>query len=122
MTMQWFGPKRWGPACDDLVRVPIPVGMCCVHCEEPIGASDDGLMMLYVADSSTVSTVAWHWECHMRNIVGSVGHHLHKCSCYGGTEEDPPNMTRREAALAAVELYHVSRDVRWVRPDQGPHD
>jgi hypothetical protein len=48
----------------------------------------------------------WHRECMVRQVVGSVGHLQRRCPCYGGTETDPPEMTRREAARAACELYH----------------
>jgi hypothetical protein len=33
--------------------------------------------------------------------LGSVGHQKGTCSCHGGTEEDPPEMTKRQAAVAA---------------------
>ena len=42
-------------------------------------------------------------------VVGSVGHQLGRCSCFGGDEDDPPGMTVREAALAAVDLYERNR-------------
>lgn len=45
-----------------------------------------------------------HWECAARAVLGSVGHQQGRCGCYGGTEEDPPGMTRREAARAALAL------------------
>lgn len=55
-----------------------------------------------------------HYECAVRTAVGSIGHQLHKCSCYGGTEEDPPDMTKRQAAKAALELAFLLRDeVTW---------
>lgn len=50
-----------------------------------------------------------HRECLIRSVVGSVGHQLHKCSCYGGTEEDPPGMTKRQAAKAAVALWEAQQ-------------
>jgi hypothetical protein len=46
-----------------------------------------------------------HRECLVRMVVGSVGHQLRRCSCFGGGEEDPPGMTPREAARAALELF-----------------
>jgi hypothetical protein len=48
----------------------------------------------------------WHWECSMRAVIGGLNHQLGKCSCCGGTEPpDPPFMTPRQAALAAVEHF-----------------
>lgn len=48
-----------------------------------------------------------HRECLFRGVAGSVGHQLKKCSCYGGTEGDPPGMTPRQAAQAALNLYRA---------------
>lgn len=67
----------------------------CLRCEEPLsegGASRSG-------DT--------HQECLMRAVLGSLGHQRMRCSCFGGTEEDPPHMTKREAALAAVGYAYV---------------
>jgi len=65
----------------------------------------------------------WHRECLMRNILGSVGHQRGECSCCGGEGPgDPPDMTKREAAKAAVveyakkeqkaDLYDMSQNAR----------
>ena len=43
-----------------------------------------------------------HEECAIRSVIGSVGHQRKQCSCYGGTEEDPPGMTKRQAARVAM--------------------
>lgn len=45
-----------------------------------------------------------HYECAFRSIMGSVAHIQRRCSCFvaGSEAEDPPGMTRRQAALAAV--------------------
>ena len=54
----------------------------------------------------------YHIECMARIVLGSVGHQLQRCHCYGGTEEDPPGMSVREAAKAAYDLglrIHVVR-------------
>jgi len=50
-----------------------------------------------------------HHECQMRLVVGSVAHIERRCGCYvaGSTESDPPHMTLREAARAALVLYNV---------------
>lgn len=73
---------------------------CCPYCEEPIGPFDltDGIT--YNGEPARA-----HWECAARAVLGSVGHLNKKCSCYGGHEEDPPGMTKREAARAALHLY-----------------
>lgn len=46
-----------------------------------------------------------HPECTFRAVCGSVAHIEGRCSCFvpGSTETDPPGMTKRQAARAAVE-------------------
>ena len=48
-----------------------------------------------------------HRECGFRTSVGSVAHLLRRCNCYklGSTLSDPPDLTKREAARAAYELF-----------------
>lgn len=52
----------------------------------------------------------FHRECFIRQTCGSLGHVRKVCPCYGGNEEDPPGMTRREAAKAVAEF--IDRDLR----------
>jgi hypothetical protein len=92
------------PADPDIARSQTPVGEPCLRCEEPIAPGDSGYTMPYVAEGG-VAERALHRECFLRGVVGSVGHQQRRCSCYGGTLEDPPGLTRREAAAAAVRLY-----------------
>jgi hypothetical protein len=54
-----------------------------------------------------VASVAVHMECFIRSVVGSVGHQMQQCHCYGGTVDDPPNMSKREAARAAYRLSEL---------------
>ena len=44
-----------------------------------------------------------HEECSARAVLGSVGHLLGLCSCHGGpgTYDDPPGLTKRQAARLA---------------------
>jgi hypothetical protein len=82
----------------------------CLHCDEPVTGDD------IVAGASTHQPLmkadgtcdfrGLHRECEGRMVFGSVGHQLGRCSCRGcdGTMEDPPGMTKREAARAAVDL------------------
>jgi hypothetical protein len=74
----------------------------CPHCGEDILPWEDQI-------SSNGGALPWHRECLLRSVVGSVGHQLGRCSCYGGDEDDPPGMTPREAARAAVELFERTR-------------
>jgi len=66
----------------------------CIYCHEPIHIDD-----------RTLGQPPSHMECGLRMALGSVAHVRRRCGCYvpGSTEEDPPGMTRRQAAKAAVE-------------------
>lgn len=81
---------------------------CCLFCGEPLvyeepedEHEDDGPL----ADAAN----ALHRECRIRMQVGSVGHQNRRCSCFGGADEDPPDMTLRQAAQAAADLWQERR-------------
>lgn len=105
---EWFGPASWGaPICEG-PRVDIPVGQPCLYCQEAIGKGDCGVMMPVAKVGRTTyigSREAIHRECEIRNVIGSVGHQTRKCRCFGGNESDPPGMTKRQAAIAACEVF-----------------
>lgn len=79
--------------------------MTCVHCLEPILPGEGSRCVAHV-----------HVECGFRLACGSVGHIRQRCSCYGGTEEDPPHLTTRAAAMAAMSEWTV----RHLEPADGP--
>jgi len=60
-----------------------------------------------VLDNEWIGTPEFHRECEFRLIAGSVAHLLRRCSCYvpGSEESDPPDMSLRQAARAAFELW-----------------
>lgn len=91
--------------------------MTCIWCHEEVlpGEGPPSLPKLTglaaqtqggVVDGEQVTQENVHKECLIRMVSGSKGHILKKCSCYGGTEEDPPEMTLRQAAVAAAEAYY----------------
>lgn len=94
-----------------LLRVAVPVGALC-WCGEPIEAEDAG----YVAGSMVA-----HLDCRQAQLVGSVGHQLRLCACFGGTLEDPPGLSPRDAARAAVAVADAFKilpediAMRWLR-------
>jgi hypothetical protein len=49
----------------------------------------------------------YHRECVIRIVVGSAAHQLGDCTCSGGRREDPASMTKRQAAVLAVETYEM---------------
>jgi hypothetical protein len=69
----------------------------CVHCDEPV----------LPGEAHPYHTPPAHIECVLLAVLGSVAHLQRRCWCYvpGSEEGDPPGMTRREAALAAVALH-----------------
>lgn len=99
--MKAFGDLNWAVELD---RIDTPVGEKCIFCEEPIVEGDVGVVMPFLGVDEETNIVPQHKECVLRGIFGSVGHQKKTCSCFGGTEEDPPGMTKREAAKAAAKL------------------
>lgn len=95
----YFGPPAYRKEWE--TQVATPVGQPCTDCHEPIHHGDIG----------TISTGLGveHYECRMRAVVGSVAHSEGRCSCFvpGSTEGDPPGLTAREAAHAALRAYHL---------------
>jgi hypothetical protein len=65
----------------------------CAHCGELI--------------EGPTRTEGLHDECAFRLAAGSLGHLQRICSCYvpGSIVGDPPGMTARQAAQAALEHY-----------------
>jgi hypothetical protein len=83
----------------------------CVHCEEPV---EDW-------DQCHAFMEPMHHACGFRAVAGSVAHIQKRCGCYvaGSKEEDPPGMTKRQAAEAALEAYLLNPDMqpeppRWL--------
>lgn len=104
--MQYFGPDlairvgTWKSAVD------IPVGLSCLFCKEMIGLSDSGIMMPHIISQTETKVEPWHLECHQRAIFGSVAHQKDECNCSSQhTTEPPDEMTKRQAARAAVQFY-----------------
>ena len=103
--MKAFGPPHANPG---LPTCPVPVGEKCMWCEEVFVEGDKGFMLGYSGPPGDErDTAPFHRECHIRQIVGSVGHLQKRCHCHGGTAEDPEGMSKRQAALAAVNLYLI---------------
>ena len=50
----WFGTSWGAPFCRDMPRVPVPIGGACLHCEEPIGIDDSGVVTPLI-DGDTVT-------------------------------------------------------------------
>ena len=100
--MRWFGTSWGAPLNEDCPQVPVPVGAMCLWCSEIVAEHETGV----IYSNGPVA----HFECFLRQTYGSVGHQRGLCSCNGGpgTMNDPPDMTKRQAARAAV--YEFERN------------
>src|SRR6267154_2163778 len=101
-TLMAFGPPH---AASDIETCPVPVGETCIWCNEQFIEGDKG----FVDAGGTPQ----HRECWFRSIFGSVGHQKRTCSCFGGSEDDPPGMSKRQAAIAACEFNETLRRGEW---------
>lgn len=101
--MTWFGASWGSPLNEFCEQQGTPVGEPCLHCEEPIERWASGVVLTCIQQQAgTRRRRPQHLECFLRGILGSVGHLQRRCSCYGGQDEDPPNLSKRDAARAAV--------------------
>lgn len=111
--MRWFGDAYGAPYEADTPHAPTPVGDPCAWCDEAIQEGDSGLLVPMFGTGPSVER-AYHYDCHLRGIVGGVNHLLGNCACCGGTEmPDPPDMSRREAARRAVLTWRRLDAERW---------
>lgn len=112
----WFGETWNAPMCDPTMHVETPVGSLCLQCEEEIGERDRGVTMPYLGLGANVHQAAVHLECHLRSILGGALCADGTCqNCgdgTGGAISDPPGLTAREAAIAAV-AAHERKDGRF---------
>lgn len=115
--MEWFGPHPFGLACEEVPRVDTPTGVC-AWCDEGFTPEDSGYTIPYMGvETSPVTTLAYHAPCWQRQLIGSAGHLLQQCSCFGGTLEDPPGLSKREAAVAAVGVWRLLHEVGKSDPE-----
>lgn len=103
--MQWFGPRPFGPICEPSQERAIPVGQMCLWCDEEIVPGDSGFLAVAI-DDEVARRKAWHRECFLRTLSGSIAHVEKRCSCFGGTDpEHEPHFSKREEAQIAVRLW-----------------
>lgn len=112
--MQWFGESWGAPFNETTPHVDTPVGkLCNGWCEEEIEAGDSGVIMGGVGMDDKPILVCYHRNCYLRQVLGSIGHQKGLCRCFGNMPgdtdhmDDPPGMTLREAADAAVEFFDL---------------
>lgn len=82
--------------------------MVCAHCDEPIRPGE--ISVIFRSSPGGPYDEVIHEECRIRIFEGSVGHQQRRCPCYGGRSDDPPGLTKRDAARAAAALWRANRD------------
>ena len=85
------------------------LGLLCHHCGESFAPSEYGHMSDCLEVDGFWASIARHRECQLRQVIGSVGHLEGRCSCYGGDQEDPSDLSVRDAARAAVAIWEARR-------------
>lgn len=77
----------------------------CFRCHEPVLTGGEWTTYF---DGKVGRLVALHRECATRSLIGGLNHLMGRCTCCGGTAPpDPPEMTKREAAIAAVNYWKI---------------
>jgi len=81
--------------------------MICAHCDEPIQPAE-----INPHYSANGGELYYHRNCFLRLAIGPAAHQLEICSCFdkGSTETDPPELTVRQAADLAVELWEAKQN------------
>jgi hypothetical protein len=79
----------------------------CLYCDEDVDHGDEApTPFRWIQRPNGMEPI--HEECFFRILVGSVAHQMQACPCYGGTVEDPPSLSKRDAARLAY--HHFKRD------------
>lgn len=95
--------KYFGGFNNNFELVSTPVGKVCLWCEEKIKDGDKGFLISNISNTEEYNPA--HTECFLRQIYGSIGHQKKNCSCFGGSEEDPVGLSKRESAIVAVDYF-----------------
>jgi hypothetical protein len=104
-VVYYFGRPWEAEILDGAEPIETPVEQKCYQCDEEIIDGDRGfLRAVHRVSGAKIEPV--HRECDFRAVAGSLGHQLQMCSCYGGTFEDPQELTRREAAIVLWRVTH----------------
>jgi len=115
----YFGQRWDAPTLDGRTRqIDPPAGEKCLHCSEPIEASDRGLLRLAIREDVNGKSVGamepTHLECDLRSALGNVthmsgaGHHVGDC-------QDEPG-TMREQGLAVLDYINQQRARVGMKP------
>lgn len=89
----------------------VPAWPKCLHCGEVVADGEPREAIWSSPAEGRPSEAIRHYECAARAAIGSVGHVLGLCRCYGGSVDDVPSLTRRQNAKAALALWRALKDV-----------
>lgn len=118
--MKWFGEAFGAPYEEDTPHTLTPVGTPCARCGEAIEVHDSGVTVVHCGGDGAVDERPLHYECHLRGIIGGANHLMRRCTCCGGTEPpDPPELTKRQAARAAVSTWQWRRTLEAFQKREG---
>lgn len=119
--MRWFGKAHGAEYEKDTPHVATPTTEVCRRCHEPIMPHEDGFALPVLGLPR-----AWdylHYECYLRTIIGGLNHQKHLCICYscgGALPPDPPELSPRDAARAALAYSQGHREVVETPDDDAP--
>lgn len=83
----------------------------CLRCGEPV-LPDEPQEGGYLLTPERHVPIVQHRACAVRAVIGSVAHLERRCSCYipGADEGDPPGLSKREAAEAALAVWLAQQE------------
>lgn len=108
MTIMWFGDP-WPSAesraeiCkNEDTRVLTPQGRNCLYCSEAVLDGERGVVLPAVVQINPqvyeAAMEVAHIECFVRMALGSLRHLQGRCSCFGGPDTRPVEMSARDEA------------------------
>lgn len=102
--MRWFGKAYGAPYEADTPHADTPIGQPCARCCDLILEDDTSLLVPVAFEDRELP---YHYECHLRTVIGGLNHLQGLCSCCGGSlPPDPEELSKREAAIQAVNYWH----------------
>lgn len=104
-NMKWFGRATGAQYERNSPHITPPVGKDCDWCGEHFQPEDDGVIVPLVSGTKS-RDLAYHYACHLRQIIGGANHLRGRCTCCGGAESpDPRGYSLRQAAEEAVDVW-----------------
>jgi hypothetical protein len=91
----------------------------CAWCEEPVLVGERIARMTIQREGHARRL---HHECEFRSVMGGANHIRGTCTCCGGKgDPDPHGMSKRQAAMAAMDAWHEMQPKRTWLYDEALH-